>query len=76
VVSVTLDSGAAIQPEAAYRVVVNNFLAEGGDGYAMLLQGRRPDHTGIVDLDALLDYLSELPSPTPLPATDRITPIG
>jgi hypothetical protein len=42
----------------------------------MLLEGRRPDHTGIVDLDALLDHLAELPSPTPLPATDRFTAVG
>jgi 5'-nucleotidase len=76
VVAATLDSGADIRPEAVYRVVVNNFLAEGGDGYTMLLQGRRPDHTGIVDLDALLDHLSALPSPTPLPAVDRFTAVG
>jgi 2',3'-cyclic-nucleotide 2'-phosphodiesterase (5'-nucleotidase family) len=76
VVSATLESGADVQPNAVYRVVVNNFLAEGGDGYTMLLEGRRPDYTGIVDLDALLDHLAALPSPTPLPATDPINPVG
>lgn len=72
----TLESGAPVLPDAVYRVTVNNFLAEGGDGYAMLLEGENPDHTGVVDLDALIDYLAQLPSPVPLPAADRIVPVS
>jgi 5'-nucleotidase / UDP-sugar diphosphatase len=37
--------GAAIQPERQYSVVVNGFMAEGGDGYTMLANVRdRVDH--------------------------------
>jgi 5'-nucleotidase len=75
VTEATLDSGEPVRPDAQYRVVVNNFLAEGGDGYTMLLEGRGLDHTGIVDLDALIEHLGSLPSPTPLPATGRFTPV-
>jgi 5'-nucleotidase len=73
VIEAMLDSGEPIRAEGSYRVVVNNFLAEGGDGYTMLLDGRNPAHTGVVDLDALIQYLGSLPSPTPVPAADRFT---
>jgi 2',3'-cyclic-nucleotide 2'-phosphodiesterase (5'-nucleotidase family) len=74
VVSASLEGGEPILPDATYRVAVNNFLAEGGDGFAMLREGGNADYTGIVDLDALIDYLGSLPGPVPLPPVDRIQP--
>ena len=48
-------NGVAIDPNAAYRVTVNSFLADGGDGFTVLLQGT--DRLGgEVDLDALVTY--------------------
>ena len=76
IVSANLDTGAVIVPTATYRVTVNNFLAEGGDGFAMLREGRNLDFTGIVDLDALIDYLRTLPSPVPMPSGNRVMPTG
>ncbi|MBC2590599.1 MULTISPECIES: bifunctional UDP-sugar hydrolase/5'-nucleotidase [Rhodococcus] len=55
---------------AAYRVVVNGFLAEGGDGFTGFTQARRATGAG-AELDALNDYLAQH-APVPPPATDRI----
>ena len=49
--------GRVLQPEARYRVTVNNYLADGGDGFATFLRGR--DRIGgPPDVDALADYLA------------------
>ncbi|APD08886.1 MULTISPECIES: bifunctional metallophosphatase/5'-nucleotidase [Thermus] len=47
--------------EATYRVVVNNFIAAGGDGFTVLkeAQGYRVD-TGFSDAESFMDYLREL----------------
>lgn len=46
-----------------YRVVVNSFMADGGDGYTVLRKGRQRVG-GPPDLDALVDFLKTSPSPT------------
>ena len=52
--SITLN-GTPIDPNASYRVTVNNFMADGGDGYSVLREGS--DRLGgDVDLDALEKY--------------------
>jgi 5'-nucleotidase len=48
-------NGATIDPSARYRVTVNNYLAEGGDGFAAFTGGADP-RTGIYDVDALYEY--------------------
>src|SRR5262245_10565357 len=48
-------NGARIDPSARYRVTVNNYLAEGGDGFAAFTGGADP-RTGIYDVDALYEY--------------------
>ncbi|MEI2676373.1 MAG: hypothetical protein V9G29_00040 [Burkholderiaceae bacterium] len=56
-------------PNGDYRFTVNSFLADGGDGVVMLLQGR--DRLGgELDIDALMTHLMRNPSPDPVP---RIT---
>jgi 5'-nucleotidase len=48
-------NGVPIDPDRSYRVTVNSFLADGGDGFAVLVQGT--DRLGgEVDLDALVKY--------------------
>jgi 5'-nucleotidase len=49
-----------------YRVVVNRFLAGGGDGYTVF-DGLDGHDTGVIDTEAFLDYVSEKKSLTPLP---------
>lgn len=47
--------GKPIDPAASYRVTVNNYLAEGGDGFAVFKDGTAPQF-GIYDVDALYAY--------------------
>jgi len=56
--SVTLQ-GAPLVDSRNYRVVLNNFLAEGGDGFAMFKSGADRHDSGIRDGDALRDYLAK-----------------
>jgi 5'-nucleotidase/UDP-sugar diphosphatase len=52
---------APLDLEATYRVVVNSFIAAGGDGFTVLkeAQGYRVD-TGFSDAESFMDYLKEL----------------
>lgn len=50
-----------VQPASVYRIVVNAFLANGGDGaYAIKHAAGFRDDTGIIDSDVLRDYLKKL----------------
>ncbi|RJK94196.1 bifunctional metallophosphatase/5'-nucleotidase [Vallicoccus soli] len=67
-------AGEPVDPAASYRVTVNNFLADGGDGFTTLTEGEDRVY-GAVDLDAFTDYLAANPGVT-APATDRVRPAG
>ena len=57
-----LIDGQPLRPDVTYRVTVNSYLAEGGDGFELLKTGR--DRLGgMVDLDALVEHLKTAPSP-------------
>jgi 5'-nucleotidase len=59
--SLRLD-GRRIEPDRSYRVTVNDFLADGGDGFSVLRDAR--DRTGgPLDIDALTEYLRAAPTP-------------
>jgi 5'-nucleotidase len=47
----------ALNPGASYRVVTNNFLLTGGDGYAVLAQGTDKYDTGFLDVDVTTEYV-------------------
>ncbi len=70
-VSALTIEGASVNPAAVYRVTVNGFLADGGDGFTVLREGTNRVTTSI-DLDAFVAYLGANPGVAP-PATDRIT---
>lgn len=63
-------NGEPISRTATYRVVVNSFLADGGDGFAVLTAGTNR-LIGGVDIDAFADYLAEN-NPTTPPPSSRI----
>ncbi len=67
VVELKLADGTPVDPDATYKVVVNNFMASGGDGLAILaeLVDRQVD-LGIVLLDALVDHFKALAGEEPL----------
>ena len=54
--TITLN-GETIDPGATYRIVVNNFLSDGGDGFVVLTEGENK-YVGGLDIDALADYLA------------------
>jgi 5'-nucleotidase len=63
-------NGQRIDPAAAYRVTVNNFLSVGGDGFTVLKDGAAP-RFGIYDVDALYAYF-QANSPISPTTPDRI----
>ena len=73
--SVSFDGGATfIDKAASYRVVMNNFMADGGDNYTVFRSCTNP-LGGEVDLDAFTRYLQAHPNLAP-PALNRITKVG
>ncbi len=65
-------NGIPIDPSAEYSVVVNSFLAGGGDGFNVFTNGTGRS-TGPVDLDALIAYVRKLPQPLSAQINGRIT---
>jgi 5'-nucleotidase len=73
--SVSFDGGATtIDKAASYRVVMNNFMADGGDGYTVFKSCTNP-LGGDVDLDAFTAYLGGHPN-LGSPVLNRITKVG
>ena len=63
--------GKPLDPAASYRVTVDGFQADGGDGFVVLRQGTQKT-TGPYDLEALDAYITAH-SPLAPPPPDRIT---
>jgi len=68
--SVTLN-GAPLEDATQYRIVTNNFLADGGDGFPAFTQGTGK-YFGGLDIDAFANYLEKNSPYSPVPLT-RIT---
>ena len=64
-------NGVAIVAGTTYRVTVNNFLADGGDGYSVFTGGTNR-YVGEIDLDAFSRYVESLGTVNPGPQ-NRIT---
>jgi 5'-nucleotidase len=70
--SITLN-GTPVDPTATYRVTVNSFLADGGDGFTVFREGT--DRVGGGgDLDAFTAYLGAN-APVAPPTPNRVTPL-
>lgn len=72
IVSAILSDGRSIDDGADYRLVMSDFMAGGGDGLQVTGGADRIEHLGIVDLDALMDWLRSQPSPVQPPRGDRL----
>ena len=81
-----VDAAGVVQgPTKAYRVTVNNFMADGGDGYSTLVKGTNR-LGGAQDIDALTAYMAanfKAPKPAYAPnanpadaGTPRINRVG
>jgi 5'-nucleotidase len=70
IVRTRLTNGKSIEKDRTYSLVVSDFMATGGSGFGMLNAVPRED-IDVVDLDALIRYLTVLPSPVEAPAEPR-----
>src|SRR5438132_751534 len=75
-VSVTMNDGTPLSDTRTYNVIVNDFLATGGEGYDAGKRARSVKPLNVFDLDALIDYLHSLPSPITAPKEVRIAPVS
>ena len=62
-------NGRSIEPAGRYRVVLNNYLASGGDGISAFTEGTDVTDRGIIDLDALVAWIARGQTP---PSDSRI----
>jgi 2',3'-cyclic-nucleotide 2'-phosphodiesterase (5'-nucleotidase family) len=76
IVSVTMADGTPLSDARTYNVIVNDFIATGGEGYNAGGRATASKPLNVVDLDALIDYLKALPSPITAPTEVRIAPIS
>jgi len=63
---IRLLNGRSLDLRRSYTIAVPDFLAEGGDGFAMLTAAPGVD-AGMVDVDAVIAYLGVLPQPVSAP---------
>lgn len=72
-----LVNGRPIAAGQRYTLVVSNFMAAGGSGFSMLV-GQPQEDLNLLDLDALIRYLSVVRSPIDAPGDERVhrTPGG
>lgn len=57
--------GSPLDPAGVYRVVVNSFLASGGDNFAAFAAGSNAADSGRVDLQSMVDYFEANPTVSP-----------
>jgi 5'-nucleotidase len=71
IVSLTLPDGQPVRRADRYRVVANNFLASGGDGCLVMREGDDRE-VDLLEVEALADYLEQLPQPFDVRMEGRI----
>jgi 2',3'-cyclic-nucleotide 2'-phosphodiesterase (5'-nucleotidase family) len=75
-VSAIMADGTPLSDTRDYNVIVNDFLATGGEGYNAGGRASVSRPLNIVDLDALIDYMRTLPAPIAAPREIRIAPVA
>ena len=75
VTSMTLN-GVPIDPAATYRVTMNDFLANGGDGFVHFREGTDRVTAPGFDIDALVAYLGGPTAPISPGTQNRIEKAG
>lgn len=69
-------NGEPIDPNRTYKIVTNDYLAGGGDGYEVLTRSTDTFNTSMLLSDVVIEYVKTLSQPV-MPETDgRITVIG
>ena len=73
---VRMASGDDLRADDEYTLVLNDFLATGGDGLGLSTAARRTEVLPIVDLDAFVNYLRTRPQPVRAPTDARFVVTG
>lgn len=73
---VRMADGSTLRPDREYTLVLNDFLATGGDGLGLGTAARRMEVLPIVDLDAFVAYLRRQPTPVRPPGDARFVVVG
>jgi 2',3'-cyclic-nucleotide 2'-phosphodiesterase/3'-nucleotidase/5'-nucleotidase len=76
IITAQLGTGASIRPNGRYTVILNDFLATGGDGLGLESGAIESEILPIVDLDAFVSYLRSLPQPVRAPVAHRLIATG
>jgi 5'-nucleotidase len=71
-VSVRMLDGKDLRDDAQYVLVLNDFLATGGDGLGVTAGALHSEILTMVDLDAFVEYVRTLPQPVRAPQDVRI----
>jgi 2',3'-cyclic-nucleotide 2'-phosphodiesterase (5'-nucleotidase family) len=71
IVSARFADGREIRDDAQYVLILNDFLATGGDGLGVAAGAIRTEILQVADLDALVEHLRGLPQPVRAPADTR-----
>jgi len=74
--SAKLADGSMIRPDGRYTIVLNDFMATGGDGLGLGAGALKSEVLNIVDLDALISYVRALPQPVRAPVDRRLIATG
>ena len=75
VVTLTLDDGTPVADSGRYTVALQDFVAEGGDGFTAFLEPLALRKTGWLDRDVLTAYLRSLQQPIRAPQEARLVPV-
>lgn len=68
---IRLANGVDLRADGEYTLVLNDFLATGGDGLGLSSAARRTEVLPVVDLDAFVTYLRTRPQPVRAPTDAR-----
>ena len=74
--SIRLADGSELAPDREYTLVLNDFLATGGEGLGLGTAARRTEVLPLIDLDAFVAYLRSRPQPVRAPTDARFVGTG
>jgi 2',3'-cyclic-nucleotide 2'-phosphodiesterase (5'-nucleotidase family) len=75
IVRATMSDGSALDDGKAYKLILPDFLADGGEGLAVTEGARSLEALGILDRDALEQYIRSLPQPFRAPRDARVAEV-
>ena len=71
ITAIKLTDGKELKDDAQYALILNDFLATGGDGLGVTTGAIKTEVLNTIDLDALVDYLHSQPQPVRAPTDTR-----